>query len=158
MDVAFKEILAEHIAEVETFDFDLVEPELGFKNIHWMIANSYLDKMGYSLYQKVIDMEKYVGAIKRSLYPAKEVLESRGIRVYFVIPLGKKLIKVITTDSKYKDASEEDYKRMLKRNLVSLQSVQSQLVFRHPTLIEERRNLLSDYRRLNNSIRKELTA
>ena len=156
METSFKESLADHIQSIETFDFDTVQPDLGFKNIHWMVANSYLDERGYSLYQKVIKMESVVGMTKRSLYPAKEILEGRGIRVYFIIPNGTKLIKVITTDAEYKKASESDFQRVLSRTQYMIKSSQKQLLFRHPMLLENRRNLISSYKRLDTVIAAEI--
>ena len=158
MDNCFKEELADHINKIGTFDFDLVPPGLGFKNIHWVVANSFLDERGYSLYQKVTEMESVVGAVKRSLYPAKEILESKGVRVYFIIPLQKKLIRVITTDPEYKDAAELDYKRMLSRMRYMIKSTQHQLIYRHPMLLENRRELISSCKRLNTAIMSQITA
>ena len=115
--------IAAAVQEIKTFD--LATDDKGCGTISQMIAFHMLSEL-YELDRHRL-LDEYIEGVKNNLYHAIDYLNSCGVIVYRFIQekengLSGKNISCITIDPEYKDAYENNYKRIetnAKRHVVS---------------------------------------
>jgi len=106
----FYAILGETFMET-TFDLD--EDTGGWTTIHELIAKHLL--RDYNERETHLLMDSHIGMVKRNFYQAKDYVESHlGRPVYLIKEPKGKNIKCVTTDPDYRNAKEENYKRIVR--------------------------------------------
>jgi len=135
---SWAEKIAGAICEAGTFDLDLDVNE--YPTIHWVIAHWLLRDA--TEYGRVRRIEGYAQKIQNAFSTAMALLDSRGVRIYRVIPEGTNKIHVVTTDPKYKSdvgnktAKIGDVERIRNRITKNIQTTLKQVEAKHPERLE----------------------